>query len=198
MHLWQLDLVGGIFLVGDRECKMLTGIDDHSRFVVVTAALEKPSCTMACEVFIAAIPRWGVPFEVLTDNGNQFTGKFTRPLPVESLFKLTCPDHGITARLTKRRSPSPARGRTSHHRQERAGPPDPATRTSRRGQSVHHERSSSNDRRTNPRPQSLDIATPTSSFRARQDDEPTHPPTVGASAAAAHNQSRAPLRSTYV
>ncbi|WP_441347024.1 helix-turn-helix domain-containing protein [Rhodococcus sp. 15-725-2-2b] len=29
MHLWQLDLVGGIFLVGGRECKILTGIDDH-------------------------------------------------------------------------------------------------------------------------------------------------------------------------
>jgi transposase InsO family protein len=34
MHLWQLDLVGGIYLADGRECKMLTGIDDHSRFVV--------------------------------------------------------------------------------------------------------------------------------------------------------------------
>lgn len=40
MHLWQLDLVGGIFLVGGRECKILTGIDDHSRFIVVAAVLE--------------------------------------------------------------------------------------------------------------------------------------------------------------
>ncbi|NBH07720.1 hypothetical protein GTY80_31365 [Amycolatopsis sp. SID8362] len=35
MHLWQLDLVGGVFLTDSRECKMLTGIDDHSRFIVV-------------------------------------------------------------------------------------------------------------------------------------------------------------------
>ena len=29
MHLWQMDLVGGIFLAGGHECKMVTGIDDH-------------------------------------------------------------------------------------------------------------------------------------------------------------------------
>jgi hypothetical protein len=43
MHLWQLDLVGGVFLADGRECKMLTGIDDHSRFVVVAAVLAAPS-----------------------------------------------------------------------------------------------------------------------------------------------------------
>ena len=31
MHLWQMDLVGGIYLADGRECKMVTGIDDHSR-----------------------------------------------------------------------------------------------------------------------------------------------------------------------
>jgi hypothetical protein len=31
VYLWQLDLVGGIYLADGRECKMLTGIDDHSR-----------------------------------------------------------------------------------------------------------------------------------------------------------------------
>ncbi len=47
-----------------------------------------------------------MPFEVLTDNGKQFTGKFTRPLPVEVLFERICRDRGIIARLTKRRSPT--------------------------------------------------------------------------------------------
>lgn len=59
MHLWQLDLVGGIRLADGRECKMLTGIDDHSRFVVVTAVLDIPSGTAVCEAFIAAMARWG-------------------------------------------------------------------------------------------------------------------------------------------
>ena len=106
MHLWQLDLVGGVFLAGGRECKLLTGIDDHSRFVTVAAVLEQPSGSAVCEAFVGAMNRWGVPFEVLTDNGNQFTGRHTRPLPVEVLFERTCREYGITARLTKRRSPT--------------------------------------------------------------------------------------------
>lgn len=35
MHLWQLDLVGEGPLADGRECKMVTGIDDHSCFVVI-------------------------------------------------------------------------------------------------------------------------------------------------------------------
>lgn len=43
MALWHLDLVGGIYLVDGRECKMLSGIDDHSRFGVCVAVLAVPS-----------------------------------------------------------------------------------------------------------------------------------------------------------
>jgi hypothetical protein len=106
MHLWQLDLVGGVFLADGRECKMLTGIDDHSRFVVTTSVLERPTGKAVCDAFTAAMRRYGVPFEVLTDNGKQFTGRFTRPIPAEVLFERTCREHGITQRLTKRRSPT--------------------------------------------------------------------------------------------
>lgn len=106
MHLWQLDLVGGLFLVGGRECKILTAIDDHSRFVVAATILERSSGTAVCDAFVTAIQKWDVPFEVLTDNGKQFTGKHTRPLPVEVLFERTCREFGITARLTRRHSPT--------------------------------------------------------------------------------------------
>ena len=34
MELWQMDVVGGVLLADGTECKVLTGIDDHSRFVV--------------------------------------------------------------------------------------------------------------------------------------------------------------------
>jgi transposase InsO family protein len=97
MHLWQLDIVGGVFLVNGREHKMLTAIDDHSRFVVAATVLPLPSGPAVCDAFLAAITRWGAPFEVLTDNGKQFTGKFTRPLPVEVLFERICRENGITA-----------------------------------------------------------------------------------------------------
>lgn len=55
MHLWQMDLVGGIFLVDGRECKMLTGIDDHSRFVVISTVLAVPSGRAVADAFVRAI-----------------------------------------------------------------------------------------------------------------------------------------------
>lgn len=106
MHLWQLDLLGGVFLADGRECKLLTAIDDHSRFVVAATVLERPTGNAVCAAFTAAMGRHGVPFEVLTDNGKQFTGRFTRPIPAEVLFERTCREYGITQRLTKRRSPT--------------------------------------------------------------------------------------------
>ncbi|WP_327007063.1 IS481 family transposase [Dactylosporangium sp. NBC_01737] len=106
MHLWQLDLVGGLYLADGREFKLLTGIDDHSRYVVVAAVLAVPNGRAVCEAFTVAMHRYGVPSEVLTDNGKQFTGRFTKPMPAEVLFERVCREHGITALLTKPRSPT--------------------------------------------------------------------------------------------
>jgi len=106
MHLWQLEIVGGVPLADGRSCKLLTGIDDHSRFVVVAAVLIVPTGRAVREAFTAAMRRYGVPSEVLTDNGKQFTGRHTRPQPVEVLFERVCRENGITARLTKPRSPT--------------------------------------------------------------------------------------------
>jgi hypothetical protein len=48
----------------------------------------------------------GLPGEVLTDNGVQFTGKYAKPRRVEVLFERVLRDNGITHRLTKVRSPT--------------------------------------------------------------------------------------------
>jgi transposase InsO family protein len=106
MALWQLDLVGGIYLADGRECKVLSGIDDHSRFVVCAAVLAVPSARAVAEAFTAAMRQYGVPAEVLTDNGKQFTGRFTKPRPAEVLFERVCREHGITAKLTRPYSPT--------------------------------------------------------------------------------------------
>ena len=106
MALWQLDLVGGIYLADGRECKLLSGIDDHSRFVVCAAVLAVPSGRAVADAFTAAMKTYGVPSEVLTDNGKQFTGRFTRPRPAEVLFERVCREHGITAKLTGPYSPT--------------------------------------------------------------------------------------------
>jgi transposase InsO family protein len=106
MALWQLDLVGGTCLADGRECKLLSGIDDHSRFVVCAAVLAVPSGRAVADAFTAAMKTYGVPSEVLTDNGKQFTGRFTKPRPAEVLFERVCREHGITAKLTGPYSPT--------------------------------------------------------------------------------------------
>ncbi len=106
MALWQLDVMGGVFLAGGAELKLVTGIDDHSRFVVVARLVVRASSRAVCAAFVEALGRFGVPEEVLTDNGKQFTGRFTKPRPAEVLFERICRDNGITARTTRPRSPT--------------------------------------------------------------------------------------------
>jgi transposase len=67
MQLWQLDIVGGVPLADGRSAKLVTGIDDHSRFIVISAVVMVPSGRAVCEAFAAAMRRFGVPGEVLTD-----------------------------------------------------------------------------------------------------------------------------------
>jgi hypothetical protein len=37
IQLWQLDIVGGLMLADGTECKVVTGVDDCSRFCVIAA-----------------------------------------------------------------------------------------------------------------------------------------------------------------
>jgi Transposase and inactivated derivatives len=106
MELWQLDIVGGVFLTDGSECKVVTGLDDHSRYCVIAAVVRRATGRAVCAAFAAALTRFGVPGEVLTDNGKQFTGRFTKPRPGEVLFERICRENGITARNTKPRSPT--------------------------------------------------------------------------------------------
>ncbi|MYS86668.1 IS481 family transposase [Streptomyces sp. SID5474] len=106
MQLWQMDLMGGVFLADGRECKLVTGIDDHSRFIVIATVLLQPTGRAVCEAFIDAMRHFGMPSEVLTDNGKQFTGRFSKPLPNEVMFERVCRENGVNQRLTKPRSPT--------------------------------------------------------------------------------------------
>jgi transposase len=72
MQLWQLDIVGGVWLVdvatGEvREAKIVTGVDDHSRFCVSARVVERATGRQVCLAFTQALLRFGVPDEVLTD-----------------------------------------------------------------------------------------------------------------------------------
>lgn len=179
MHLWQLDLVGGVFLADGRECKMLTGIDDHSRFVVVSTLLVVPSGRAVCEAFSAAMRQHGVPSEVLTDNGKQFTGRFTKPMPAEVMFEKVCRQNGITTRLTKPYSPTTTGKIERFHktlREEFLNQAAPFESLTAAQEAVDGWVYAYNHSRPH---QALDMATPASRFRP---NGPVAPPS-----AAAHN-----------
>ncbi|WP_442933361.1 helix-turn-helix domain-containing protein [Micromonospora psammae] len=41
MELWQMDIVGGIMLADGTEAKVVTGVDDHSRFCVIAQVVRR-------------------------------------------------------------------------------------------------------------------------------------------------------------
>jgi transposase InsO family protein len=107
MELWQLDVTASAFLASGAEVKIVTGIDDHSRFCVLARAVMRATARPVCLAFVDAMRSYGVPEEVLTDNGKVFTGRFHKPgVPVEVLFDKICRENGITHRLTKIHSPT--------------------------------------------------------------------------------------------
>ena len=109
MQLWQLDIVGGVMLVDPvtgalREAKVVTGVDDHSRFCVIASVVEHATGRAVCLALAAALRRYGVPEEILTDNGKQFTDRFGKG--GEVLFDKICRHNAITHRLTQPASPT--------------------------------------------------------------------------------------------
>jgi transposase InsO family protein len=105
MELWQMDVVGGVLIRDGTEAKVLTGLDDHSRFCVCCGVMARATARPVCGFFAAALERHGVPEEVLTDNGKVFTNRFGST-PTEVLFDKICRENGVTHRLTAPRSPT--------------------------------------------------------------------------------------------
>ncbi|MFF7859452.1 IS481 family transposase [Streptomyces sp. NPDC007904] len=109
MQLWQMDIVGGVMLVDPvtgelTEAKVVTGVDDHSRYCVIAQVVERATGRAVCSAFAGALERFGVPEEVLTDNGKQFTDRFGQG--GEVLFDRICRENGIAHRLTQPASPT--------------------------------------------------------------------------------------------
>jgi transposase InsO family protein len=105
MELWQMDIVGGVLLEDGTECKVLTGVDDHSRFCVCAGIMVRATARPVCGFLAQALERHGVPEEILTDNGKVFTNRFGLK-PTEVLFDKICRENGITHRLTAPASPT--------------------------------------------------------------------------------------------
>ncbi|WP_432138372.1 IS481 family transposase [Streptomyces sp. bgisy154] len=109
MQLWLMDIVGGVMLVDPvtgelTEAKIVTGVDDHSRYCVIASVVERATGRAVCAAFARALQTFGVPEEVLTDNGKQFTDRFGHG--GEVLFDRICRENGIAHRLTQPASPT--------------------------------------------------------------------------------------------
>lgn len=113
MQLWGVDIVGGIWIVDTatgelKEAKVVTGVDDHSRYCVIAKVVLRATSRTVCLAFAEALVRHGVQEEVITDNGTQFTDRFGKhgPRNGEVLFDKICRKNGIAHRLTQPASPN--------------------------------------------------------------------------------------------
>ena len=119
MELWQFDIVHGFLLADGSSAKALTGLDDHSRFCVSARLMARERTQAVCDGFSSALKTYGVPQQVLTDNGKVFTGHYAQP-PVEVLFDRICRENGIDHILTMPGKPTTTGKIERFHRTLRA------------------------------------------------------------------------------
>jgi len=105
MELWQMDIMGGVKLEGARELKIITSLDDHSRFCVSALLVFRATARPVCEALAQAMRTYGVPEQILTDNGKVFTGRFGAGSGLV-LFDRICAEHDVRHLLTAPRSPT--------------------------------------------------------------------------------------------
>lgn len=99
MELWQIDVMSVPHLVDGMHLQLVTGLDDHSRFCVLAKLLLRATAKQICDAFLEALNLYGIPEEVLTDNGKVFTGRLHR-MPTNVLFDRICVNNGILHILT--------------------------------------------------------------------------------------------------
>jgi integrase-like protein len=113
MQLWQMDVMGGVLRQDGTELKVVTGVDDHSRFCVAgRLGHEGDFQRQSARVLSASLRIHGIPDEILTDNGKVFTGRFG-PRPLEVLFDRICRETASrtdTRPCARRRRPARSSG----------------------------------------------------------------------------------------
>jgi len=105
MELWQMDVVGRFDLADGTEVKVVTGVDDYSRYCACTSIVGQATAKPVCDALSFALKQHGAPNEILTDDGKVFTARFG-PGPGPVLFDRICHNNGIKHRLTAPYSPT--------------------------------------------------------------------------------------------
>src|SRR6266852_3837066 len=71
-QLWQTDLFTFVLKRQNRRVYLVAFMDDHSRFIVGYGLHASQSSALVIEVLRASLTAYGVPEEILTDNGSQY------------------------------------------------------------------------------------------------------------------------------
>lgn len=87
---WQIDFMQWVVATG--VVSVFNTIDDHSRVLVRSKAVEHPTTIEAWATFCEATLVWGMPAGVLSDNGLAFSGKLRG---FETVFESNLRDAGI-------------------------------------------------------------------------------------------------------
>jgi len=99
-QLWQSDIMS--FRLGGQVAYLIGFIDDYSRFMVSIEVFRSQTAEHVIEVYRKGIAEYGVPKEVLTDNGRQYTNwrgttRFEQELKKDNILHLKSrPHHPMT------------------------------------------------------------------------------------------------------
>lgn len=83
--LWQMDFKGHL-PINQGRCHPLTILDDHSRFAICLRACPDERTETVQDALITCFERYGLPQQILTDNGAPFATLQTGPIPAIRSF----------------------------------------------------------------------------------------------------------------
>jgi len=89
--LWQIDATQ-VSLVDGKEAWVVDVLDDHARLCLHARACASPSGVAAWHCFTSAAAAYGLPRQLLSDNGSIFTGRY---LGVEVAFERRLREVGV-------------------------------------------------------------------------------------------------------
>jgi transposase InsO family protein len=89
--LWQIDATQ-VALADGKEAWIVDCLDDHARFLLCAVACASPTGDVAWDCFTSAAAAYGLPRQLLSDNGSIFTGRF---LGVEVAFERKLREIGV-------------------------------------------------------------------------------------------------------
>ena len=97
-QLWQTDLFTFMLKRQNRRVYLVAFMDDHSRFVTGFGLHATQSAALVIEVLRAALAAYGVPAEILTDNGSQYItwrgkSQFSRELDKHGIKQIVAQPH---------------------------------------------------------------------------------------------------------